>query len=771
MSDPLHARTLRLLEPWPAAMREFIHDVPGEPDVACFGPGDHGHWAVQTNATAAAALCVLASDPCTDSARTGMSRDEMMSLAQRLVRFCLRSHHAGGGRASDGGSWGHSWISALALERMTHGVEALGEALPESDRETLSRVLISESDWLTDSHEVTAGLVEQNHPESNLWAGCILHRTALRYPDTSRAEAYREQGTRFLLNGISTSTDAHSDRRIAGRPLCEWHVGANMFDSMACNHHGYLNVGYMVICLSNIAMLHFSCRHHGWEAPEALTHHARELWRVVKTCTFPDGRLWRIGGDTRVRYCYCQDYALPTWWWARDALGDTDTRGFEEGWLNQVEKEVAHNGDGRFLSARLEPLRRISPLYYARLEGDRAATLSMGALWGRRVGSATDASGSESIPVLEHWSDAYHGAVLQRGPGRMTSWTWRAAEPPQALCLPPSHSDMAEWRGNLHPRILGCGLNQVPVAETPAAPAKAEGGCSGLSQESVAETSAAPAEAEAGGSGGTQVPAPVTFPGGFAVCARYGVRSETFIAEGQPPHEVARVEAAVVALPDDQTTVVFQRATTPHRVDLREVKGLFLQIPNDVFNGMRRRYRSAVDTLELKGCPGREERHRIEGKWLSVDDALSVVRVSGAPLEIFRSAERNVLMRKPHDAEVAGGSLYVDELCCGCETEVRSYEAKERLLDLSAVILTSVTAEETEARVAERFATALRPVSPEVRGLSVVGADGRRYEVRVHFGDGEVEEPVPEGAEVLAGPYPDGKTVTLSSGGVSVLVV
>src|SRR5690606_23469825 len=103
-----------------------------------------------------------------------------------------------------------------------------------------------------------------------------------------------------------------------GKTVADRYVGDNFFDSYALNHHGYLNVGYMVICLSNIAMLHFSYKLQGFKIPDALYHHAEELWSVIRKLTFDDGRLIRIGGDTRIRYCYCQDYILPVWMLAED---------------------------------------------------------------------------------------------------------------------------------------------------------------------------------------------------------------------------------------------------------------------------------------------------------------------------------------------------------------------------------------------------------------------------------------------------------------------
>ena len=56
-----------------------------------------------------------------------------------------------------------------------------------------------------------------------------------------------------------------------GKPVREWHVGANFFPNYALDHHGYLNVGYMVICVCNAAMLHFDCRLPGCHGPRRST--------------------------------------------------------------------------------------------------------------------------------------------------------------------------------------------------------------------------------------------------------------------------------------------------------------------------------------------------------------------------------------------------------------------------------------------------------------------------------------------------------------------
>ena len=135
-----------------------------------------------------------------------MSHDEMLELALSLLRFTLNGHLAGNGTCADGEKWGHSWISNLCVERMMHAVENLEPFMTSDMLESLRRMLISESDWLLDEHPVAAGLDAsqgKNQPESNMWNGSVLWRTALRYPDAPRATEYREKGTRFLLNVLS----------------------------------------------------------------------------------------------------------------------------------------------------------------------------------------------------------------------------------------------------------------------------------------------------------------------------------------------------------------------------------------------------------------------------------------------------------------------------------------------------------------------------------------------------------------------------------------
>ncbi|HUS80299.1 MAG TPA: hypothetical protein VM283_03460, partial [Armatimonadota bacterium] len=356
---------IRVLERWPKFAEGYWWDDPARPDVGCFGTG-YNSWGVQTNQKFLAAMAVLAAHPGFDEQAAGVSRERVLELALRALRYSLASHVSGDHHCSDGTRWGHTWISALGVERMMHGVGAIAEQMTEADHTALRRMLTSEADALLEL-EVTAtkwAADRGNRPESNIWNGALLYRTCMMYPDEPGVEGWLEKAHRFLVNGISIEADAHDETMVAGHPVGYWHIGPNFFEHYALDHHGYLNVGYMVICLSNIAMLHFACREQGWEAPDDLYWHARELWELVKLLVFEDGRLLRIGGDTRQRYCYCQDYLLPALVWCADFLGDPHAAELEAGCVELIRTDQAASDDGSFMSRRLDTMRRGNPYYY-----------------------------------------------------------------------------------------------------------------------------------------------------------------------------------------------------------------------------------------------------------------------------------------------------------------------------------------------------------------------------------------------------------------------
>src|SRR5690606_33069522 len=127
-------------------------------------------------------------------------------------------------------------------------------------------VLRSEANWLATDYfrgrekGVKGNIWEHeggNDPESNIWNGALLWRVAKMYPEAPEVEAWTKRALEFLATGISTEADLDREDLWDGYPFKELCKGPNFFPNYALDHHQYFNLGYMVICLSNVAMAHF----------------------------------------------------------------------------------------------------------------------------------------------------------------------------------------------------------------------------------------------------------------------------------------------------------------------------------------------------------------------------------------------------------------------------------------------------------------------------------------------------------------------------------
>ncbi|MCE5240731.1 hypothetical protein LLH23_19900 [bacterium] len=712
--DTPTADFITLLQRWPRFARQYFWDDPARPELGCFGTG-YNSWGVQTNQKFVGAMCVLAMAPELDEAAAEISRDEIADLALRGLRYSLASHVSGDHHCSDGTQWGHTWISGLGVERMLHGTSAMKERLADADLAGLRRMLCSEADWLLD-YEIQGTLWARdggNKPESNIWNGAICCRAALLYPDEAHAADWLEKAHCFFINGISLPADAQDETIVAGKPVRERHVGPNLFPRYALDHHGYLNVGYMVICLSNIAMLHYGLLAEGHTAPDSLTWHAGELWELVRQLTFDNGRLLRMGGDSRQRYCYCQDYLLPTLWYCAEVLGDERAAHLEAQALELIRREQAFNGDGSFLSKRLHRIREENPYYYTRLEADKAVVLSMNATWRRLSGRGLSPDGPESregadpvsapagvsplrpagaglrgqtpdadTPVA--WHEPEHGAVFVRSARRFASWSWRASEPPQGMCLPPDNGHFAEWCENMGGSVRVAG---------------------GQGKRTVLRHEERP------------------FDGGFVTTGVMSDCTKAYFAEGwtypaQVPHQLA-----VAALPDDRTMVVLEHCAVSIRTYLSEAKGLKLNVANDLFTGFERRYASEGGSIVRRG----EDMGALKlgGTWANVDGRLGVVGVYGSDeVWLHQAGQRR--------ASGYGESLYYDELCAPCRVGLWDVPAGTVVLDCGNVVLSGADAQETAdvAAGVQRLAAS----HDDLRAVLVPGADGKRYVLVANFG-------------------------------------
>ena len=238
------------------AARHLQHPHPG---LAFYATGESDHWAVQSNLNVCGVFGVASVFP--EIAKSaGISQDELRKTALELFRYSLRTHTTGDLVTTNGKPWGCHWISVLGLERMNHALNLLEPHMTQDDLARLQELRLCESRWRLNSYPVVAGVEAEsraNKPESNMWNGGFLLRTAADYPDDPDSEAFQMKGIQFILNAICRESDRESEEIFAGKPRREWQVGGNFTENWSLDHHGYMNVGYSVITLSNLAMLHY----------------------------------------------------------------------------------------------------------------------------------------------------------------------------------------------------------------------------------------------------------------------------------------------------------------------------------------------------------------------------------------------------------------------------------------------------------------------------------------------------------------------------------
>ena len=696
------------IKDWIVYSQRFLYTYPERPELTCYGLGSNAggnSWGMQTNQKALAAFITASYEPSIDWSGSGLTAEAVRAQGIAMLRFTLESHLTGSYHMTDGKKWGHNWISTLGTARMMHAVNSVWGELTDLDKAAIRRVFISEADFLLFEYEITAGLIENNHPESNIWNGALLYQTACMYPDDPNAEAYKEKATRFIINGLSCESDEFSEVVYNGIKVKEAFVGANLFDTMACDHHHYMNVGYMVICLSNLAMLYFWCRDIGVELPEALDHHVLDAWKLIRSCTFDDGRLWRIGGDTRVRYCYCQDYALPMWAFMSERYG-IDCDGLIEGWLSQIEKEFINNGDGSFLSDRLDFMLKDTPYYFTRLDSDRACTLTMVGRWKKNY----ELGGKTKSEEYSEWYDPYHGSLLAKSEKRKASFTWIAGERPTATYIPSKESTLAEWQQNMTGQARSFGAMNADVI---------------LEHHEH------------------------TFKGGFLTYGKSSSESKRFYCEGYRFDTPAVKTIAYAVLPDDATAISVQRAVSPNRIYERSYASVMLRIPNDLYNGNERSYYTECSDFSLKGGRFAEEKNVLAGKYVNIENKMGIASLDALTLKAPKRRQIDIIIGETQDSNREGyGTLYCNDIVAGYADEAKWFNPGDEVYRCAFAVNIGTKAE------TEKMAKTMKPYvtdNNDLYGASVVGADGAEYLLILNIGEESISPRLPAGFEIFSG--------------------
>ncbi len=347
----------------------------------------------------------------------------------------------------------------------------------------------------------------------------------------------------------------------------------------------------------------------------------------------------------------------------------------------------------------------------------RAAQLTSRATSGPSQNAPTEAHAFE-ISVKGHWSEPEHGAVLHRAPTRLASFAWRAYGLTQGLCLPPDTGHMAAWVQNLGGVVRFLGDDGVIQG------------------------------------GQTQHRALIshtihTYDGGFITWGLVHEGVNLTLAEGWHGPKSSEGQASAyhhlvfVALPDGHTVIGLQHCRTAgHRTYVTEVKGLHLNLPNDLYNHFERHLRTAQGELCLTSPPAYDHVVNLKSRWATIDERLGVVGLYDAG----HGARHLVVDRAKTRRGGPYASLYVDELCFHHVIGPQAIDPHRVILDVGWAVLSDVDSAQTR-----HFAHRAVVVSPPglssdspIRHVRVKGLDGHTYAVLANFGASAQRYPIPK---------------------------
>ena len=220
-----------------------------------------------------------------------------------------------------------------------------------------------------------------------------------------------------------------------------------------------------------------------------------------------------------------------------------------------------------------------------------------------------------------------------------------------------------------------------------------------------------------------------TFDGGFLAYGSTTPYTDAFyLREGTQRENMANKYIAFAALPDDKTAISIQRATAKNRVLLNESAGLTLSVPNDIYNGRKRRIVSERGDMLLDGGDLVREAETVPlGSYASADGRIAVA--SNEPLTLVRRGRRQIGLAEPGYT----GTLYCEEICSSYNGGRRYVGRGEEIFAASfAVSLGGIE----DAK--ELYSTLSASNENGVYWVSVVGADNKRYALVANLSDAEV---------------------------------
>ena len=646
-----------------------------------FGDPGSDENGIRTNTNVAFAAAVVG----TQGGAFGIDEAAAASLRERCkasLRYLAESHLSAGGRCANAGQWGLEWQSAWWSAKLASAARLLWRELPADLQAAVERVVAAEADRQL-PRIVPTGLHLDTKAEENAWDAEILAAAIALLPGHPRRARWHDKLIEISANVFSSPHDRTSDKSIDGRPARELIYTCNLHGDYSLENHGAYHFCYVASPLLSKAWCAYALQSIGSEVPQAVMHGVSEVWALARH-TFLDHRFAYISGQDWARYTYGEYFIVPALVFLEHSLADGRCTEILRARLELLWQEAQGNSDGSFFGGRFTAGRFGGQ--YGKYETDCFACLALAWMLRRQPAPplAPHPQPRHRVDSFQHVSPEAQ-FCFQRTPQCFFSFSWSTLDEmvPNLCMIPAGRDDLAEWHsGNLIGAVAVPG-HHITIG--------------------VRAMKSSEAGIEIAGS-----------------CLIRSMRGKPLVEHLLDIRFDARSASASIHSR-------FVARTALRRVS---VTGVNLRIPNDLFNGHRRRLRYEGGERWLETTPaqrdplrnrdrrglarriaerllrgvGRDNStvERVSSNWLNVDDALGLV-VQGEP---------TISIRRFSGRQSTWGSLFVEQIEAPARRFFLRRRAGDVLLDTTVVV---------HVGSAQRTAAIARGEPPHGAGPRAVG--------------------------------------------------
>lgn len=212
----------------------------------------------------------------------GLSREELVSRAVRMIQTVARTHRLGEGKKQ----WS-TFRSARIIHTLGMAAWLLWSDLDEPTRLLAAKIIEHEADRFLD-RPAPARLRGDTQAESNAWTGGGIAVAACMLQSHPHRERWAEKAKEYMISAYATARDVASDEVVDGKPLNQWLTAPNAFPDFTIENHGLVHPDY-IGAISEMVRCAISFRLAGEDVPQAATFNAGEVLDLLVFLYLPDG--------------------------------------------------------------------------------------------------------------------------------------------------------------------------------------------------------------------------------------------------------------------------------------------------------------------------------------------------------------------------------------------------------------------------------------------------------------------------------------------------